>query len=367
MTDIPLLEPRVLNGVIQDITPADSFVGINMLGSPVGDINPTWEYDIEVENRGALVEYNTPNSEARILDHGKVDKIQGAYAYIRDKKTFNATTTRWLRAAGENEVSAANAERYVLREVEDMRRRHMRGEEIAAWKMFLGKWKYKLINGPSITVDYSIPARSRRVLGSADSSIAGFEAANEYTSDGGTNTVWGGSADEVIENLALWKQIVNRVYGSPVTQAYANSITLSKFYNLPEVKEQLSDRQKDSFTTEGLIPRFQQVDFIEYDGGYVESDGYLGDTEDVVGSSSVYTPYIPDGVFIFFAAGDRGARWEMKYGPSADHSAPPGHTGPFSKTWLDEDPSGRQYLIENNYMPCLFQPNSILIADTNIA
>lgn len=373
MPDIPLLEPRVLNGVIQEMVPPDEFVGLSILGSPIGDINPTWEYDVLVENRGAEVVFNVPNAEARILDHGKMERLQGGYAYIRDKKIFNATTLRWLRAAGENEVSRANAERYVMREVETMRLRHMRGEEIATWNMFMGEWTYTVQTGATVKVTYHIPKRNRRALGTqaqiTAENIPGFgTAGTDYTSDGDdADDRWGGTNDKVISNINTWKRVVSRTFGGNITRAYANSVTLNKFYELPEVLQYLNDSQKGRFTTDRVIPRFMTIDWIEYDGGYISGDGYLDDTEDIEGTSSVYKPFIPDGVFIFMTdAVSAGPLWEMRHGPSADNDAPTGHTGPFTKTWTDPDPSGLQYLMEINFMPILYQPRGILIAYTGI-
>ena len=367
-TEIPLLEPRVLNGVIEDMTPPENMVGLSLLGTPVGDINPTWEYDVIVENRGAETTFNVPNSEARILDHGKTERIQGGYAYLRDKKTFNATTLRWLRAAGELEVAARNAERYVLREVEDMRMKHMRGEEIAAWGMFFGEWKYSLTTGATITVDYKIPARNRRVIGVAGdvSSIPGFGSSSNYTIDGNAARQWGKAGDKVVDDINLWKRIVSRTFGGNITRAYANSLTLGKFYELEEVKGQLNDAQKGRFLIDRMIPRFMSIDFMEYDSGYIKDEGFLSDSEEVTGSSSVFEPYLPDGVFVFMTDATAGPLWEMRYGPSADHDAPDGHTGPYAKSWTEPDPSGRQYLIENNFMPVLYQPRSLMIAYTGI-
>ena len=330
MPEIALLEPRVLNGVIQEFEGPETLLGQQIVGTPINDINPTWEYDILRPSRGALTTFNVPNGEARIVDQMRVGHMQGGYAYLRDKKTFTPTALRWLRAAGENTVSARNAEQKVLEELNDMRQLHLRGEEIAIWNMLQGTWTYDLQNGASVTVDYQIPSAHK------PAALTG-------------NARWGQSADDPIGNIQSWKRVVIRSSGFPIDFGYMNNTTMSRFVKLPEVKDQLSDRQKDMYTTEGRVPRFFEIDWLEYDGGYLADDG-------------VYTPYIPDNKIIFMAPG--GSRpTAMLYGPSADEDAPSGHSGPFVKSWTEPDPSGRQVLLENNMMPVLFKPTQVMIVD----
>ena len=90
MPEIALLEPRVLNGVIQEFEGPETLLGRQIVGTPVNDINPTWEYDILRPSRGALTTFNVPNGEARIVDQMKVGHMQGGYAYLRDKEDFHS-------------------------------------------------------------------------------------------------------------------------------------------------------------------------------------------------------------------------------------------------------------------------------------
>lgn len=334
MAEIALLEPRVLNGVIQEFEGPEELLGRALLGTPDREINPVWEYDINLESRGAQTTYSVPNSEARIVDKMRKSHIQGGFAYIRDKKTFEPTTLRWLRRVGELAVARGNAERMVMEEMEDLRMQHYRGEEIAIWKMFQGEWQYSLTTGAVITVDYQIPDTHK------PAALTG-------------NARWGQTADDPIGNIQSWKRVISRDSGFPLRYAYMSGKSMDRFNRLPEVKAELSDRQKDNYTREGIVPRFFGIDWIEYDGGYVDDAG-------------VFQPYLPDNKIVMIAPG--GSRpWNMLYGPSADTKAPPGHTGPFAKTWDEEDPSGRQFLMENNYMPQLRKPRQLLVADMGSA
>lgn len=343
MAEIGLLDPRVLNGVIQEFEGPESLLGHELVGTPLRDIQPTWEYDIIRPSRGALTTFNAPNAEARVIDQLKIGHMTGGYAYIRDKKMFTPTALRWLRRAGQDRAAARNAEAKVLEELTDMRTQHMRGEEIAIWKMFQGEWTYNLVNGTSETINYRIPSMHKPNALSGD-------------------TAWGGSADDPIGNIQAWKRVVERDSGFPISYGVMNNVTMSKFIRLPEVKEQLSDRQKDRYTTEGIIPRFFGIDWREYDAGYVEDDSESGSSE---GSSGLYVPYIPDNVIIFYAFGGTSP-WRLLYGPSADDDAPATQTGPYVKSWSEPDPSGRQVLMEVNFMPALFKPNQLMVANIGV-
>ena len=334
MPEIGLLEPRVLNGVINEFDAPEDFLGHQLVGTPDRDINPSWEYDVELPVRGAQTTFNTPNAEARIVDHTPISHKTGGYAYVRDKKIFSPTTLRWLRAAGENTVNRRNAERYVLKEVRALRLQHLRGEEIAIWEMLKGRWQYSTTTGATIDINYfeGLPATF--------SSMYNPQAA----------TLWNAANAKPIADIGTWKRQISRATGYAIQYAYLNSVTMARFLALDEVTEFLSDRQKDRFTSERVLPRFMGIDWYEYDGGYA--------LDDVAGT---YTPYIPDGYIIFIAPGGDDI-FNMLYGPSADHDAPLGHTGPFTKSWLEPDPSARQFLIENNFMPVLRKPRQRMYA-----
>lgn len=325
--ELAILEPRVLQGVVQAFDAPEEFRGLALIGAPIGDPNPTWEYDIIRPSRGATLIHQAPNSEGTVIDQIPLGHMQGAYAYKREKKIFNATTLRWLRAAGENEVAARNATIRVREELEDIRTQQMRAEEVAVWSMLQGTWTYTLENGATIAVVYGMAATHIVTVGND----------------------WGGGSDTPLGDIASIKSVVSRDSGFPIVEAWMNENTMRIFIELTEVAAQLSDAQKQNFTSERTVPRFYGIDWIEYDGGYVNTSG-------------TYVPYIPDDLIVFIATGGRKP-YEMRYGPSADLAAPDLFTGPFSKTWDEEDPSGRQVLMELNYMPLLLQPDKIATLD----
>jgi len=327
MPEISLLEPRVLSGVIEHFTTdvSPTLRGLSLIGAPDPDLNPVWEYDMVRGSRDRSSP-NSPNSEARRIDHMKYSKLTGSYIYLRDKKMFNPTTLRWLREPGEPMgVAARNAERQVMREFLDLDNMQKRLMESFVWSMFSGTTTYTHEGGATVTIDYGIQSSHKP----------------------SASTAWGAANDDPIGDIGAWKQLTTHDAEQEIVSAYMNAATMVNFQKLPEVRAQLSDVQKGRMTTEGMIPRFQGIDWFEYDMGYVPEGGS-------------FTPYIPNNKVIFLAPGNNP--WGMKVGPSADDDAPPGHTGTFGKTWKEKDPSNRQFLLERHFIPCLFRPDQVVYA-----
>ena len=183
--EIGLLEPRMLRETVREFEGPESLRGRTLMGAPDGDPNPTWEYDIQRQSRGAQLIHNTPNSEGQVLDQLTIGHAEGGYAYMRDKKVFNPTTLRWLREAGKNLVARGQAERKVLAELEDMRMQQFRAEEVAIWAMLQGTWTYTMIGGTTVTVNYQLPASHSPTVG----------------------TSWGAGGDDPLGDIRAWKQI----------------------------------------------------------------------------------------------------------------------------------------------------------------
>lgn len=332
MPELSILDPIILPQVVTEFEAPENLRGLNNLVTIDNDDQPMWDYDIERASRGALLKHQVPNAEATIIDQMPIGHMQGGYAYKREKKRFSASTLRLLRRVGEGRASTAAGEARVVSELADHRMQLQRAEEVAIWKMMQGSWPYVMENGVTITISYGIPATHLPVLSG--------------------NDVWPtGSTVDARDDIATWKRIVEQDSGFPIDEAWMNNVTMTKFLGLTIVDENLSDRQKDVFTREFRVPRFQGVDWFEYHGGYVDDAGS-------------FVNYIPDDKIIFIATGG-STNFVMKYGPSVDLDAPPDWTGPFTKSWLENDPSVRYVLMELQYMPIMLNPQKVLVATIN--
>ena len=328
MAELSILHPRVLPRVVQEIDVQDDLMGLSLV-STESDTQPFWEYDIVIADRDKLESYQAPNTEARLLDQLPVGHMEGSYAYTRVKKMFSPTTLRLLRRVGEGTASTSVGEDRVIAEMEDMRLKLDRQKEYAVWQMIQGSWSFKVESGHQYTIDYKIPA------------------AHKVT----PSVVWGANSDTPVLDVSAIKRIVSHNSGRQLTAGYMNNKTLTRMYELDELSEFLSDRQKELYTNERTIARWNGIDWREYDGGYV--------------SGGVYNTYIPDNKIILFPDGRNP--FVLKYGPSLDHDAPADWTGLFTKSWIEPDPSNRQVLMEEQYMPVLLNPLQVAILDIGTA
>ena len=68
MPELSLFEPRTLPRVVNEFEAPEEFLGLTIVGTPVPEPQPTWEYDIIRAARGASLLHNSPNAEAQIVD-----------------------------------------------------------------------------------------------------------------------------------------------------------------------------------------------------------------------------------------------------------------------------------------------------------
>ena len=55
----------------------------------------------------------------------------------------------------------------------------------------------------------------------------------------------------------------------------------------------------------------------------------------------------------------------MVEGPGGDDEARQGRIGKFAKSWVEPDPSARQYLEEWHFLPILERPDQLVYADVS--
>jgi hypothetical protein len=325
MPDISILEPRVINGVIEKFLIPQNLMGLSMVPQRSHPF-PVWQYDIVSGTRG-VASTTTPGSMGKIVVKSTIGTIAGGFIYSREKKIFDPVTLHWLREPGQ--VAANNAEREVLRELQELSARFDRLKEFFIWKMFSGSLSYTRDN-TIVSIDYLMSATHKPTAA----------------------TYWTNPNSDPMDDIRAWKQLVTHDGHAVVTDAYLNVKTMQALQNHAKVRQMMSDRQRDTYYSEGFLPRFQTLDWHEYDLGFVD------DFTDV--NNPAFTTYIPDG-YIVFMAKERDP-WVMLQGPSADDEAPNGYTGRFTKTWKEKDPSARQVLMEESSMPILLRPEQLVYA-----
>lgn len=327
MPEIALLNPVVLRGVVNKMEPPRTYLGTQLLPR-VPYPYPVFSYDVVKGNRN-LAKPNVPNAEANVVKQMTVGKVSGSMIYVREKKVFEPTTMYWLREAGS--LALGNAERKVAEEIRDLNLRTERFVEWAIWSMFSGSIALNS-NGVVATINY------------------GIDATHTPTAAVLWNVLTGGSYETKIEpDLRAWKRVVSRdsftsptrVIGSEVTIGYITQNATLRNTNF------MSDRMRESIAAGGTFGPLFGLSFTTYDLSYVDDSGNE-------------QRFLPDGKLFMFSPENNP--FELLEGPTADFDAPQGFTGKFSKSWMIEDPSARQALIEYNFVPTLPRPEQVLMA-----
>lgn len=329
MGQISLLEPQVLRGVVEKLTAPESLTLLNQLPrTPWPYPSAVWDV---IKGSRTVAKPNVPNSEAHIVPKLGVSQESAAFVYLREKKVFEPTTIHWIRTPGT--IADRNAERAVMREVQDLNQRFDNFAEFCAWRAMTGTL---VLDYPDVqaTVDYKIAASHKASVG----------------------TTWASAtAAQIRSDIVAWKRLISRDGRVAATQAHATEVTMERVLNAfaddaISGSTILSDRQKDQFWSTGMLPNFMGLDWRTTEQVY--------DTD-----AGTRTLFVPDDALFITNLTD-GRPMELFEGPSADDEAPTNHTGKFSKTWKEKDPSARQFLLEWNMLPVITRPEQfVYVAD----
>lgn len=340
MPDISLFQPTVLLGVVEKFTAPQSLTMLNRVDkTPHPFPSATWDV---IRGSRTIARPNVPNSEAHIVPRLGRSQESASLIYLREKKVFEPTTLYWLRTPGE--IAKVNAEKAVLREITDLNTRFDNFVEYCLWQMFTGTLNIPSDgDAPEINVDYKLPASHK-----VNASVAWSTA----------------TPKDIINDVRAWKRLVKRDGQVAADEAYVTEVTMAKIFdafattgNYPAYL--LSDRMKDQYYTQGTLPGFLGIDWKIQDAVFDVNNSAYGDTPTDPGADQ---PFLADNRIIF---GNLTANrpFQLIEGATADLDAPQGRTGKFAKTWQDKDPSGRQYLLEYNFLPILTHPEQLVYAN----
>lgn len=347
MPNISLLEPMVLNGVVQKFTAPQNLALLPNVPSSPSNAPDYVTWDVLKGSR-QLAGFNLPGAEAQTVDQLGRTQESAQLAYIRLKKVFQPQLMHWLREPGQ--IAATNAEAMVLRELQDLSQRIDLVQEQLLWNALRGTSTITYPDGSSATVNYGFP-----------SSHIVTPAVN-----------WQNATPEnIINDLVAWKRLVQTHGRVKPTTAYCSILTIQDIFNsfaangtavvtvgtptntqaVAPMGGMLSDRMKDQYYTNGILPGFAGLDWIPVEEVYTNSTGYL-------------TRFVGDGTSnnaeVFLGNFTEQRPFEVKLGKSADDSAPEGMYGKFTKTWKQEDPSARIVLMELHFLPVVYRPEQFI-------
>jgi hypothetical protein len=331
MPDIPLLNPVVLRGVVEKLQAPESLILLNKVPQTPWPF-PAVTWDVVTGSRN-VASPNVPNSEAHIVNPLGVAQKSAAFIYLREKKVFQPTTLHWLRSPGS--LDTKRAEEAVMREIKDLNTRFDNFAEYLLWKSLAGGFTIAN-NDVTATVDY------------------GFSNTHKPT----VSTSWAtATPNQMVSDIRTWKRLIQRDGRVDARTAFSTEATAARIFtaftstgasNAPAAAL-LSDRMRDQYYANGVIPGFMGLDWQITESVY----------EDAAGTATLF---LPDD-FVVLGNLDDNRPIEMMVGPTADDEAPAGYTGKFSKTWKEKDPSARQFLLEWHIMPVITRPEQFVYAD----
>ncbi len=333
---IPLLEPVVLNEVVNDLRPAENLILSNALPR-VPITQSYYRWDIE-RNARTMAQFNTPNSEANVVQKKGRSQGQASLAYTREKKTFDPTTTMWIREIGST-TALQNAEQAILRELQDLVNRVDVLTEYVCWQA-LGKGMV-VINqeNANVDVDYKFDESNFGTVG------VSWETA---------------TPTQMVADFEGWIRQNQRRNRVQLTDAWCSSLTLQRIFRAFAENAEgggllMSQGMRDAYFASGMrtLPSFMGINWHVVEGQYDSSyDAEPGD----------FSPFLADDKIIFTALND-GNPVKLVEGPTADFGAGQGYIGKYSKTWEVEDPSARWVLLESRWLPVITRPDRIFIIE----
>lgn len=365
MPDISLLEPVVLRGLVEKFMVPETLVMLNRLDqTPWPYPYATWDV---IKGSRMIAKPNVPNSEAHVVSRLGRSQESAAFIYLREKKVFEPTTIHWLRTPGE--LATINAEKAVLREINDLNQRFDQFAEWSIWQAMgggitysyqdvVGSVNYKFPTSHFVTPSTPWLANASLAYNNGDSTVQGNLGSANTNLQYGTATVTYATPMHIIEDVRSWKRIV-QIHGRvPAREAFATTVTMASLMeawvqagqgstvNIPATM--LSDRMKDEYYSSGMLSGFLGLTWNTVEQVYENNSGVL-------------EFFVPDGQ-IFLGNYTDQRPLELLIGPTADDEAPDGFTGKYAKTWKEKDPSARQYLLEWNLLPVVQRPEQMLVA-----
>lgn len=348
MTDISILQPTVLRGVIERFTTPETK---RLLARTPRVSQPfpvaTWEIIGGARN---IARPNVPNSEAHIVPRLGRTAMSAALVYLREKKVFEPTTLHWLRqvATNNSDLARTNAEAAVLREVGDLNTRFDNFAEWMLWQSLTGTLVFNGDGGVATEVNYGF-----RDDHSFDASTA-WSAANPSS---------------LISDVRKAKELVARHGQVVAKEALASEEAIDAIFDsyaqagATTPGAMLSDTMRDRYYSTGTLPAFMGLNWV--------SESSVFDADGASYTSQPTDPYeekrFLDRSRVIIGDFTSNRPIELVEGPTADDEAPAGFTGKFSKTWKDKDPSARQILLEWNLLPIITRPDQWVNINVNLA
>jgi len=254
---------------------------------------------------------------------------------LAQKRFIHTAEMNQLRAYGQK-IGYEMMQTRIAREQKDMRAIIDRTMEF--WAVNALKGKILDADLSTVLVDYNMPATHKPVLTGTD--------------------LWTDASSDPVAKIREFKKLIEDDSYADITDwvAFLGSEVMDALLSHQKVRELLKYDKGSQIAESGRIQRLAEVELIEYNGFFRDENGNLHRFID------------PDEFLLVGVCDDLT---DVPFAPVVDDDAPGGvgnvdENGNgvlfFSKSWKEEDPSGRWIKVEARPLPVLQRPGAVVDA-----
>jgi len=331
MADLKLLEPAVATGVVQQMALPDDFTWYGKVATTPLTQSETAKWTVR---RGSynVAQPNTVDAEAHIAPRKGQHEVAAALVNSREKKVLPGSYLNFTQEFGEVNPQRETAEALLLEEMTDLKGRVDRLVEWSLWQAVQGSLVFNT-EDVSASVDYGFQASHKQTA------ATGWDAATQI---------------EIVNQIRAIQKLVKRDAQVNVTDAYLSQELMNLVFDSFAKNNSLNlltEQAKQDFANGGTMRNFMGINWHVVTETYNAEDGaqtlvdYLPENRIIFGNFSVNNPL------------------KLAQGTSGDAQIGQFVTGPFSKSWDSQDPSGRTILVGHNFLPVITYPDQIVVLD----
>ena len=350
-TNSNIFEPLTLQATVDAMEPNKGLMLLNSTKQE-SEENFTFSWDMKFGGGTSVAEFNTPNAKANMVDRtgAKSNTQIATMAYMREADYFNYTNTNWLKdPTSINDPGVKlRGEQKVADQIRHMADRLDNRIEKSLWAAIQGSLNYTGKNTGPLNVDYKFKSSHKPTLGSTElwDAVLADTAAVDFK--------------KLIDNIRGFKKLIEIDGGVEVKEVFATGKTIDLLMDVWQraVLNGLPDR----YITDSQIAEYLSTGTIS--GGFMGINTWTRVDQNLSieqpDGSIVVESYLPHGTVVLANRTENSAL-SLYNGPSADWDSG-GKIGRFTKSWVDPDPSGRAFLIEQSFLPVIKAPDQFVVA-----
>ena len=330
-----LFRPTVLTAAVNKIKPSPMKV-YDRLFRGKEHLEPTDKLAFEViSGSQGILKSISIYAPATVTDKTGRKVITMQAPRLAQKRFIHTAELNELRAYGEK-IGFEMMQARIAREQKDMRA--MIDRTLEFWAVNALKGKILDADLTTVLVDYNLPASHKPVLTGTD--------------------LWTDSSSDPVSKIREFKKLIEDDSYADIREwvAFVGSDVMDALLNHPKVRELLRYSRGAQIAENGRIEMLAEVKLIEYNGFFRDENGNLHRFID------------PDEFLLVGVCDDLT---DVPFAPIVDDDAPGGvgnvdENGNgvlyFSKSWKEEDPSGRWIKVEARPLPVLQRPGAVVDA-----